>query len=376
VERSLVHIEKVEEILPIKGADFIDQIRVLGWSLVAKKGEFQVGDLCVFFEIDSLLPEKPEFEFMRAKKFRVKTQKFRGVLSQGLALPLDILPKGKYKIEQDVADMVGVKKYEAPIFSGGGSFMRGDTKGNFPSFVPKTDEIRIQSKPRILEEFKGKECYVSTKCDGTSATYAVFKKEPFVCSRNFAIKNPKDYKLTRINKIANSLFKKFSTHRIIGKFLKKFTNFSVETKSVYWAMEEKYCILSKISEFNDLNNTNYAIQGEICGPGIQKNKLGLSEVDLFVFNIYDIDAKKYVDFEHFKYLCGVMNVKTVPIVDEHFVFNHSEDELLKLAKGKYEDTKQDREGIVIRPVVEAYSEALKGRLSVKVINNDFLLKEE
>ena len=89
-ERSLAHIEKIAWIKPIDGADNIELIGVLGWVCVAKKGEFKPDDICVYFEIDSKLPEAEWSEFMRPKHFKVKTMKLGkfNVISQGLALPL------------------------------------------------------------------------------------------------------------------------------------------------------------------------------------------------------------------------------------------------------------------------------------------------
>ena len=104
--RHLASIQKILNINPIEGADKIEQARVKGWNLVVGKGEFKENDLCVFFEIDSILPDKPEFDFMKNKKFRVKTIRLKGVISQGLALPLSILPEGNYKEDDDVTEIL------------------------------------------------------------------------------------------------------------------------------------------------------------------------------------------------------------------------------------------------------------------------------
>ena len=328
MERSLVHIEEVLEVAPIKGADFIEQIHVLGWSLVAKKDEFKPGDRCVFFEIDSILPEKPEFEFMRKSKFRIRTIRLRQILSQGLALPLSILPDGEYALKQDVTDLVGVTKYEPPVQAN-----CGDTAGSFPHHVSKTDEMRIQAFPELLDELRGKDCYVTLKHDGTSATYVRFGDEVWVCSRTLAKK---------------------------------------DGDNVYWQMNRKYGITDKLLSLPG----NFAVQGEICGPGIQKNRLGLKEHDLFVFNVYDVDKGRHLDYADFLSFCQEHGLKTVVVLDENFQFNHTLEQLLELAKGKYNGTKNDREGIVIRPKVGCYSKCLQGRLSVKVINNDYLLGDQ
>jgi RNA ligase (TIGR02306 family) len=121
---------------------------------------------------------------------------------------------------------------------------------------------------------------------------------------------------------------------------------------------------------------NFAVQGELVGPGIQANKLGLADKDFYAFNVYDIDNKKYLDFNDFVNFCADVGVKTVPILMKDVPFAYSKDELLALAEGKYDGTTNEREGLVIRPMVEMRSEVLKGRMSVKAISNAFLLKNK
>ena len=156
--RRLASIQTVNAVEPIPNADAIEKIRVLGWWVVAKKGEHKPGDKVVYCEIDSLLPERPEFEFLRASSFkpaqtdaagaailpagfRIKTVKLRGQVSQGICFPLSILPPGAPTEEgADVTDLLGVRKWEPPLPVG----MGGKVKGRFPGFLPKTDETRVQ----------------------------------------------------------------------------------------------------------------------------------------------------------------------------------------------------------------------------------------
>jgi RNA ligase (TIGR02306 family) len=112
--RKLASIQKIEWVKPIEKRDFIELVGVLGWQAIVKKGEFQVGDKIIFVEVDSILPEKPEFEFLRSKKFRIKTLKLSGTLSQGICFPISILPQNNYyTIDEDVTDILQIKKYEA-----------------------------------------------------------------------------------------------------------------------------------------------------------------------------------------------------------------------------------------------------------------------
>lgn len=335
MQRKLASIQTIAAIEPISGADRIEQAKIMGWTVVTKKGEFQVGDRCVFFEIDSVLPSKaPWAQFMAPRKFRVKTITLRGVLSQGLALPVAILPKEPtcYSLEEDVTVALGVTKYEPPAAG-----YSAEILGHFPSLVPKTAETRLQSALGVLEELKGYPFYCSVKCDGTSATYIKFNCELIVCSRRNILKDTES--------------------------------------NPHWRMARAYDLEKVLDE-------GYAIQGELCGPSIQKNPLGLKELDFFVFNVFDIKAGRYLDFMDFILFCGAHELKTVPIdrvvkgdALEHFDFRV--ESFLTWAKGKYEGSKKDREGIVVRPLYEMRSSTLYNRrLSFKVLNNDHLLKED
>lgn len=326
MERKLASVQKVLEVNPIEGADKIEQIKVLGWSLVAKKGEFNPGSKCVFFEIDSVLPEKEWSEFMRPSNFRVKTRKMKGCLSQGLALPLSTWSVWDSEVEvgMDLTKRLEVTKYEPPTALG------LDIAGVFPYFIPKTDEMRIQSVPEVLEEMKGKEWYYSIKLDGTSGTYAKYQGEFYECSRNYRMKPNCKY---------------------------------------YGPIAQKYKLEEKLPE-------GYAVQGEIVGESIQKNKLNIKGLDYFVFNVFDITEQRYLNLKGMQKFCVDYGLQTVPILIPQNPFWQDETigSLLQLAEGKYDNTSNEREGIVIRPIEETYSSVLNGRLSFKAISNKFLLK--
>jgi RNA ligase (TIGR02306 family) len=330
MERKLVSIQEVGAVEPIVGADNIMQARVMGWTVVIKKGELSPGDRCVFFEIDSVLPEGPAWsEFMRSHKFRVRTLKLRGVLSQGLALPVSILEGDVPELGVDIRDRLGVTKFE-PVLP--------DTRemaGSFPSDVPKTDEIRLQSALGVLEEIAGRDFYVATKLDGSSATYYRGGDGFVACSRNWALKPG-----------GNSV----------------------------WRAAERYKLAEVLPE-------HLAVQGELCGPGIQRNRLGLSELDLFIFSAYDARRGAFLGYHELVETCRRLGLKMVPVEKvvagaEARAYAHSLDGWLAAAAGLYPGTKNRKEGIVVRPLEEARSEVLGGRMSFKVINNDFLLKDE
>jgi RNA ligase (TIGR02306 family) len=249
MERKLASIQKVLDIQPIPNADAIECLTVLGWKVVAKKNEFKVGDLVVYFEVDSILKERPEVEFLRKSNFRIKTIKLRGQVSQGLCLPLSILagevelPHDPYAEGDDVTSVLEVVKYEPYI----PAQLAGTVKGSFPDFMHKTDEVRIQTVPSILTRHQNKKFYVTEKVDGSSMTVYLRNGEFGVCSRNLELKETE----------GNSLWK---TARELD-------------------LENKLKSLDR----------NMALQGELVGPGVQGNKYKLDKLNFFIFNIFDID---------------------------------------------------------------------------------------
>lgn len=363
--RKIASIRKIDEIIPHENSENLEIAKIGGWQTVVKKGQFKSGNICVYVEVDGILPEKPEFEFLRSKHFRIKSIKLRGIISQGIAFPLEILPehdrmvileeyyrnKNEHIIGQDVTEKLGIVKYESPI----APQLMGMAKGNFPTHIcPKTDEQRIQSEMKLLDEMKGKLCYITQKEDGTSFTafhitvnnMETSDQEEYigVCSRNLELKNDA---------------------------------FPNSDMNIYWKIAKQYDIENKLKEFYRDTGRNVVIQGEITGDGINKNRLGLPRniQQLHLFNIYDIDNHKYLDYEEFIIVASVLEIPTVETIWSG-TFNFDLQQLLEMAKGKYPNTKNNVEGIVVRPTEETFSETLQGRLSFKVINNEYLLKEE
>lgn len=331
IMRKLASIQKVLDINPIVGADLIEAIQVLGWTMISKKGEFAVGDMCVMFEVDSVLPETNWSEFLRSKKFRIKTMKMKGYLSQGLALPLRYLglSPDDYQEGDDVTEFLGVVKHEPPAADEG--FSAPNNKTPFPDFVPKTDESRVQSAPQLLKLLQGRSYSITVKLDGSSFTATYDKDGVFhVCSRNFSLNRPEDGTLDK-----------------------------------YWYVTQKYNLES------NLRGATVALQGELCGPKIQKNRLNLAETDLFIFNAYDWEKQRHYSPEELKNLCDYFGLKHVPVEESGDSFAYTAQDLLSKADGAYTGTKNRREGLVIRS-----NDGLEPRISFKAISNEFLLKEE
>ncbi len=337
MDRKLASIQVIKELSPINGADAILCAKVLGWECVVKKSEFQVGDRCVYFEIDSVLPIAQWNDHLRkeeGKKLRVRTIRLRGQLSQGLAMPLSIIPSGEYEVGQDVTSIVGVEKYE-PVVP---AHLSGMAKGNFPAFLHKTDETRLQSEPRVLDEAvsKGLVLVGTLKMDGTSFTAYRRDADFGVCSRNLDLKETED--------------------------------------NAHWRMARKL----KLEEILRSEPRNLSIQGEICGPSIQANRLSLPESKLYLFNLFDIDIGKYLSHAE---LCvftekhGLNMVPTVYRLDfGGLVGPRDVNNLLNIANDLNYDNGTPAEGIVWRSACEIYSDVLKGRMSFKTISNRFLEK--
>lgn len=324
--RKLASIQRITAIEPIPDADAIEVASVLGWKVVVKKGEYQVGDLAVYMEIDSVPPDEPQYRFlwknteMRPNNFRIKTIRLRGQISQGILFPLSVQDTLTWAQEgDDITEMLQITKYEPPLPAGS-----SNVEGQFFDGVPKTDEERVQSETgmRLLQALHGRQFYVTVKCDGASMTVALHEDVAKVASRNYRLADSAD--------------------------------------STYWNAARNTGILAWVED-----NLDYAVQGELVGPGIQNNRLGLSQHECRVFNIYDRLGGRYLSLAEMI----ETGLPLVPIVEVGHLFNYTADQLLALAEGKYEGTKNEREGIVIRS-----NDSNGPRISFKAISNRFLLK--
>ena len=337
--RKLASIQRIADLQPIAGADAIERARVLSWALVVKKDEFEVGDLCVYCEIDSLMPKRPEFEFLRSSNHRIRTVKLRGQVSQGICFPLDVLGPDAPAIEEgaDVTEHLGVEKYDPPI----PTELAGEVKGPFPGFLTKTDETRIQAVANVevgqqllngvLHRHRGRRFFATEKLDGTSVTIYLRDGDFGVCSRN----------LDLLESDTNTL----------------------------WKVARKLDIEAKLRGAG----RNLALQGELIGPNIQKNRYKLNEHDIAFFNVLDIDEHTFLDQAEFETALASFELASVPMVDE-FALDHTVDELVSMSEApSVLNPRQTREGLVIRAVEETRDEEL-GRLSFKVISPKFLLK--
>ncbi len=345
MERQLVTIRTVSELLPIPDADRIELAKIDGWQCVVKKGDFNVNDAALFFEIDSLLPtDDPRFTFLAKGKIqphaRIKTVRLKKQLSQGLLMPLRDFPEVTFNNgEQSLTDLLKVKKYEPTLPMG------GKQKGTFPThLVPKTDQERIQNIPHVLDGRSIADFEVTEKLDGTSCT--IWSYVPLAC-----INTSPDLETAKSS--------------------------AVGVASRNWEMQlDDDNAYSNVVRQNDLVNKlwilgrNIAIQGEIIGPGIQGNKYGLTKQEFFVFDIYDIDAKKYLSYIERMELTFQLELKHVPILIWNASTAMTLDNILGMADGSTMLCRDNvmREGVVFK--------ALDGSFSFKAISNQWLLKHE
>lgn len=333
MERKLASIRKISKVEKHPNADSLDICTIDAWKVVTKLGEFKENDICVYFEIDSFLPIKPEFEFLHKSSYkkmsdgkegyRLRTVRLRQQISQGLILSTYVLPNGTYGVGEDVSELLEVIKWEPPI----PAELAGKVKGMFPSFIPKTDEERIENLATDYDSFKNEIFYVTEKLDGSSATY-YYKDGVFgVCSRNLDL---------------------------------------LETEeNTFWKVARKLDIENKLKSLE----YNVSIQGELCGEGIQNNPYKLKGQTVYFFNVFDIDKYEYFELTNFITIISQLELTTVPILDTKFVLPNTVEELIKYADGKSNlNPNADREGIVIR--------SSDRKISFKSISQKFLLNEK
>ena len=407
-QRELCYVVKIDNILPIEGADKVEQAVVGGWHIIVRKEQFKIGDYAIYFEIDSKVPQEEPFMFLANKHFKVKTQKyFKGtVISQGLLMSFDdfkddfggapmwllsvitLINNRKligedplkdpifltkelgvtYAVEEDNKRKANINKYDKMyqrhlklfkkhkilreifqyklgkkilfIFLG----KKRDTR-NWPAWVVKTDEERVQNMPFLFPGDPDKKWIVTEKIDGTSTTFTMKgrkkKEEFYICSRNVNFDKPE-----------------------------KAENCFYET-NVYIEMAEKYNMESVLRNILE-NHPEFefvTIQGETYGANIQKRDYGLTGHDFMAFNLIfgykDGRVERLNPIDMTSILVNTYNIPCVPVLDT-IILPETMDEMIAYANGKSLIDGGMREGVVLR--------TLDGVESFKSVSNDFLIK--
>lgn len=353
--RRLATIAKIESLEPIPNADRILKATVRGWECVVSKSDnFNVGDKIIFVEVDSILPPRPEFAFMKDRKYKVKTIKLRKQISQGLVLPMSYLKGSYHDIGDDVTKELGITKYdpqaeaEKKLIKDNARypyFLRflmkyrwfrkllakfRTTNASFPTNICSiTDEIRVQNIPKQYERWykDNIKFYTTEKLDGCSATYFLSDGKFGVCSRNVWLRKEDD--------------------------------------SPYWEIARRFNLKGCLKDIAKTYKADkVVIQGEIIGKSIQGNKYHVSGYDFFVYNVIINDLK--IEQDKASYICKELGLNNVPVLNNSFTLPPTIHNIVEKAKGKSLLYDMDREGIVVRNYKE--------KISFKVINPDFLLK--
>lgn len=385
-QRELVYVVKIDNIIPIDGADRVEQAVVGGWHIMVRKGQFKAGDKAVYFEIDSKVPQREPYMFLSDKHFKIKTQKyFKGtVISQGLLMAFEDFDWNEdkyevgtfltkelgvtYAVEEDNKRKSNITKYDKMyqrhldlfkkhkilrkifktnigkkilfIFLG----KKRDTR-NWPAWVVKTDEERVQNMPFLFPGDPDKKWIVTEKIDGTSTTFTMKgrkkKEEFYICSRNVNFDKPE-----------------------------KAENCFYET-NVYIEMAEKYNMESVLRNILE-NHPEFefvTIQGETYGANIQKRDYGLTGHDFMAFNLIfgykDGRVERLNPIDMTSILVNTYNIPCVPVLDT-IILPETIDEMIAYANGKSLVDGGMREGVVLR--------TLDGVESFKSVSNDFLIK--
>ena len=352
--RKLASVRKVLSLSPIPGADFIERATIDGWEVVVKKGEFQVNDLCIFFEIDSFLPDTPTFAFLGTpctyegrSGHRLKTVRLRKCISQGLALPLSSfgftdLPEGT-----DLTDVLNVIKYDNSVTISGSTpgLKAGNPSSSFPSFIPKTDQERIQNLTHYFESYADLQFEETLKLDGSSCTM---------------------YKVPSTPKWYERVLRFFGYPIATTHFGVCSRNLEIKRSptSDFWKVADSYSIESRLP-------VGYAIQGELIGPRIQSNHEKVTSLQYYVFDVYDISAKRYLLPSERHLFCQHYDLPHVPIVS-HIVsiFKECPDlpSLLARVDGPSMNPDTVSEGRVYK--------CTTNHITFKCINNKYLLHHE
>jgi RNA ligase (TIGR02306 family) len=340
--RKLARVVKIDEIHGIPDADAIEVATVGGWKVVVKKNEYKAGDLAVYFEIDSWIPHELAPFLTKAGQYpkvyngvegqRLKTIRLRGQLSQGLLMPI---PQSVYDgagsqvaEDLDLSENLMIQKWEREI----PAQLAGVSRGSFPSFIRKTDQERIQNLKKEYTKWQeeGVVWEMTEKLDGSSMTVYVNGEESGVCSRNLNLKESEE----------NS----------------------------FWRVAIRENLIDKIKS----TGKNIALQGELVGPGVQGNKYNLSELQFYLFDVYDIDTQEYYTPEQRWMLVLQLGLKHAPILSHELNFKENEwtlDYVLRNAEFKsYLNQQTEAEGVVFK--------SIDGKNSFKAISNKFLLKND
>jgi len=392
-DKKMAYVVEIKDLEPIEGKDRIvlASFTNSGWRVIVQKDQFQIGDKAIYVETDSILPMWEEFQFLekrcystKRKGYRIRTMKLGDVYSEGICFDL----KGFYgppgskigvpidaPLDRDLTEILKIRRIEdevpqdpPPTKSKFQNFVNkwlyrlfrfkfkryGFIAQDFPSYLIKTDETQAQSIPQLFEKMKGRDVYITLKMDGQSVTMANYKGVFSISTRNRMIYQNKIKKAARV---------------LIPKSADYFRQHNVHAY-----LAAKYNIPLILSKYD-----NVAIQGECCGPGIQKNRIGLKDYEYYIFSFFDISKREYFSGQKMMNFCLENKLITVPFIEMKTFNWDSIKELEEYAQRDYASG-TPAEGIVIRGY-EHYNEympqphnKMHAMCSLKMINPKFKLK--
>lgn len=377
MSRKLATLRRVTEIAPIEGADLIELAIIDGWQCVVKKGEFQVGSLGVYFEIDSFLPATDaRYKFLEPRFIkwqdkvgaRIKSMKLKGQLSQGLLLPIRDFPEANFQLETaglgvalgddqsqakideaiaeiDLTELLGIEKWEKPL----PACLGGTARGNFPGFIPKTDQERVQNVRNLFQKWGEELFQVSTKMDGSSMSVYYVAKE----SQRFVQNAQPDAEGNLPDELSGVCSRNLDLVDVEG--------------NQFWKTAHELQLIEKLRDLG----LNICLQGELCGSGIQSNFEGFPEgfYNFYLFDVWDIDSQTYWGPPAVEALAVQFGIEHVPVHGYTYLAdmapNGTIQDLLVRAEGTGVNGRK-REGIVFKHASSGFS--------FKAISNSYLLK--
>lgn len=392
--RKMATVQRVKDLVAIKGADKIELAIINGWQVVVKKGEHFVGELVVYMEIDSWVPHAiapfltkegyPPSVYEGVQGERLKTIKLRKQLSQGLVLPLssvqnillqqvgiaDFIQEG-----DDITGALGILKWEKAEKPVPGRNPGSSIAKRFPAFIPKTDQERIQNYGAMVERALDEEFEVTMKKDGSSMTvFCVMPDSPYYADAKgmYTVRKPL---WKRIVDTVVGVFRNQEEKPVYG-ICSRNVLLNLEGESNFHeAAAPLLSVLRYAAEYMD-KGESIALQGEVVAPDIQGNYEKVIGVEFHLFDVFNINEQKYKGAavrQEFADRFGILHTTVVAQGKLRDILGMKEGDdvvkkVLDFASGPGDNPGVKREGLVFK--------ALGRDFSFKGISNEYLLHKE
>lgn len=393
--RKMASIQKILNIRPIPGADAIEAVDILGWTVVAQKGIHTVGDLVIYYELDSWLSaDDPRYDSFserfgmwgEKRGMRLKTIKLRKQISQGLIMSLKQFPEIKNpKVGDDVTEILKIEKWEslheANSNAGGATGVHTKAARPFPSFVRKTDQERIQNYLHAMDMFIADNFEVSVKLDGSSMSVYHVNKESPLFDKLLAETEEREMRKMGWFKRLVRRFEKFAGFRQKPDFIQGVCSRNIQLDTNGDNHFSQFVKDNGILESLKSYNQTIAIQGELIGPAIQENYEKVDKNEFYVYDVFDINKQEYLMPVDSQSIAADLSLNYVPVLFQDFKLKHLPgldpvekdartimDAILKFAEGAGLRAGVKREGLVFK--------SNTGPHSFKAISNSYLLHKD